>query len=236
MGEAKACWVSFLKRQILRALGVAEDFIFTPRIAVVAVSAHTSSMPSLVRYLTHPQVEIDPAVPLPSWGLSAVGLARVRALVDAGWLNGTTQIISSAERKALETAQPIGAALGVGVEIREAMHENDRSATGFLPAREFEGVANEFFAHPSRGIRGWERAIDAQVRIVREAEAVLARQCKGDVLFVGHGAVGTLLLCHYSKATISRVHDQPPGGGHYFTMNKADRRLMHGWRRMEDAS
>ena len=191
-------------------------------------------MTTLVRYLTHPQVQIDPHVPVQWWGLSAVGVARVQALVTAGWLRGTTLVVSSAEQKAVETAEPLVEALGVPLEIRNEMHENDRSATGFLPPVEFEGVANAFFAYPDQSIRGWERAIDAQVRIVHEAEAVLGRQHEGDVLFVGHGAVGTLLLCHYSKVAISRTHDQPSGGGYYFTMTNADRRVLHAWRRMED--
>ncbi len=190
---------------------------------------------TLVRYLTHPQVRIDPAVPVPSWGLNEVGRARVRALVAAGWLAGTTQVVASAEQKALDTAEPIAAALGVRMEVRHAMHENDRSATGFLPPEEFERVANDFFARPQQSVRGWERAADAQARIVGEAEAVLARGDDGDVLFVGHGGVGTLLLCHYMQATIDRAHDQPGGGGNYFTMRRADRKVLHTWRPMEDA-
>ena len=191
-------------------------------------------MTTFVRYLTHPQVQIDPHVPVQSWHLNTVGAARVQALIAAGWLAGTTLVVSSAEQKALKTAEPLAAALGVTLEIREEMHENDRSATGFLAPVEFESVANEFFAYPNQSIRGWERAVDAQARIVREAEAVLTRQHEGDVLFVGHGAVGTLLLCHYSNVTISRRHDQPSGGGCYFTMTKANRRVLHSWRRMED--
>jgi broad specificity phosphatase PhoE len=191
-------------------------------------------MSTLVRYLTHPQVQVDPTVPVPSWGLSAVGRARVLAMVAAGWLRGTRQITASAERKALETAEPIASALGVRVEVRDAMHENDRSATGFLPPREFEAVADQFFAHPDKSIRGWERARDAQKRIVREAEAVLSRSHEGHVLFVGHGAVGTLLYRHYANVEISRVHDQPSGGGRYFTINNARREVLHWWRRMED--
>ncbi|WP_315766887.1 histidine phosphatase family protein [Bradyrhizobium sp. SZCCHNR2009] len=191
-------------------------------------------MSGLVRYLTHPEVQVDPTVPVPLWGLSAVGRARVSATVASGWLRGTSQIIASAEKKALETAEAIAAALGVEVEVREAMHENDRSATGFLPPREFEAVADRFFAYPDQSIRGWERARDAQMRIVREAEAVLSRSQSGNVLFVGHGAVGTLLYCHHANVEIDRVHDQPPGGGHYFTMNKSRRQMLHSWRRMED--
>jgi broad specificity phosphatase PhoE len=70
---------------------------------------------------------------------------------------------------------------------------------------------------------------------VGEAVVVLARQREGDVLLVGHGAVGTILLPHYSKVGISRGYDRPPGGGHYFAMKKADRMVIHAWRRMEDA-
>ena len=189
----------------------------------------------LVRYLTHPQVQIDPTVAVPAWGLSTVGHARVVALVAAEWLSGTTQIISSAETKAIETAEPLAASLGVDFEIRQAMHENDRSATGFLPPAEFEAVADQFFAVPHLSGRGWERAIDAQARIVREVETVLTRDLAGDVLFVGHGAVGTLLLCHYSGTPISRAHDQPAGGGCYFALCRHDRRVLHAWRLMEAA-
>jgi len=108
-----------------------------------------------IRYLTHPQVKIEPAVPVPSWGLSDVGRARTEALANAGWLSGTTQIICSGERKAIETAAIIAGELKVTVEVRDAMHENDRSTTGFLPPDEFETVADQFFAHPLASIRGW---------------------------------------------------------------------------------
>jgi broad specificity phosphatase PhoE len=190
-------------------------------------------MECVVRYLTHPQVAIDPLIPVPEWGLSTVGRRRVAALAASGWLSGTTEIISSGERKAIETAEILAAALGLDNEVRDAMHENDRSATGFLPPNEFESLANAFFAEPGISVRGWERAIDAQTRIVREMEAVLARPQPGDVLVVGHGAVGTLLLCHYCNFPISRAHDQPAGGGNYFAFLRNDRRVLHSWRAME---
>src|SRR5437879_11605489 len=62
---------------------------------------------------------------------------------------------------------------------------------------------------------------------------VLARNRAGDVLFVGHGAVGTLLFCHYSGFAIDRAYDQPAGGGQYFAFVKDGRRVLHSWRRME---
>lgn len=191
-------------------------------------------MTDVVRYLTHPQVLVDPEKPVPSWGLNAIGQARVQSFVANGWLAGTTQVISSNERKAVETAEPIATALGVSLEVCSAMHENDRSATGYVPPDEFEQIANAFFATPNMSVRGWERAIDAQERIVHEAEQVLKRDLAGDVLFVGHGAVGTLLYCHYANAKIDRRHDQPAGGGHYFTMTKRKRKPLHAWKPMEE--
>ncbi|MBR0838256.1 histidine phosphatase family protein [Bradyrhizobium manausense] len=189
----------------------------------------------IVRYLTHPQVQIDPAVPVPQWSLSPVGRTRTEAIANVDWLARTTQIVSSGERKAIETAEIIAGRLGIMIEIRQAMHENDRLATGFLRPDEFEEVADRFFAEPHLSVRGWERAIDAQARIVRDAEAVLARNRPGDVLFVGHGAVGTLLLCHYAGQPIDRIHDQPAGGGHVFALARQPRQVLHGWRKMEEA-
>ncbi|MCG2625616.1 phosphoglycerate mutase family protein [Bradyrhizobium sp. WYCCWR 13023] len=191
-------------------------------------------MTNVVRYLTHPQVNIDPSIPVPRWGLSEVGRARTETVMATGPLSGTTQVISSGERKAIETAEIIAAKLGIDVEVREAMHENDRSATGFLVPDEFEAMANQFFGQPHVSIRGWERAVDAQLRIVGEVEHVLARGTPGDVLFVGHGGVGTLLFCHYSGLAIDRVHDQLAGGGCCFAFTSHGRRVLHGWRRLEE--
>ncbi|MBW7963300.1 histidine phosphatase family protein [Bradyrhizobium sp. BR 10261] len=191
-------------------------------------------MTNVVRYLTHPQVTIDPSIPVPDWGLSQIGRARTETVTATGRLSGTRQVISSGERKAIETAEIIAAKLGIDVEVREAMHENDRSATGFLLPDEFEATANQFFGQPHISIRGWERAVDAQLRIVGEVEHVLARGTPGDVLFVGHGGVGTLLYCHYAGLAIDRVHDQLAGGGCFFAFTSQERRVLHGWRRLEE--
>ena len=184
-------------------------------------------------YLTHPQVRIDPAVPIPDWGLSDTGLARAQMAAGAPLFAQLTLICSSAERKAVETAQTIAEARNLTVSILPRTHENDRSATGFLPPAEFESVANDFFAEPRASVRGWERAIDAQARIVSEALPLLEAACEGDVLMVGHGGVGTLLLCHLAGLEISRSHDQPAGGGNLFAYNPASQEVICRWTPIE---
>ena len=92
-------------------------------------------------------------------------------------------------------------------------------------------MAELFFAHPETSIRGWERAVNAQRRIVAAVEGVIAAAPEGDVAIVAHGGVGALLLCHLLGALIGRAHDQPPNnGGNHFTFDAASRHLLHGWR------
>lgn len=187
----------------------------------------------IARYLTHPQVRIDPAVPVPRWGLSDVGRARAEALCSVAWLPTIGRIVSSEETKAIETAEILGRFARVPIETRPDMGENDRSATGFLPPAEFEAVADQFFGHPDRSARGWAKACDEQARIVAAIDAVLLQHGDDDILFVGHGAVGTLNLCRLLGRPIARTLDQPGGGGNLYAWDIARRTVIHPWRSIE---
>jgi broad specificity phosphatase PhoE len=185
-------------------------------------------------YITHPQVKIDPAVPVPQWVLSDIGSARVRQATGRPWAAALTRIISSDETKAIETANTIAKAASIPVEIIEGMHENDRSATGFLPPPAFEEAANWFFSHPSDSFNGWERAIDAQARIVSAVDALLTgHDAEKPIAFVGHGGVGTLLKCQLMGRPIGRDDDQPGGGGNLFAFDLANRIVACDWTAME---
>lgn len=186
-------------------------------------------------YITHPQVRIDPTVPVPQWGLSEMGAARARQAAASPWARRLARIVSSAEVKAIETAQILATAAGIGFETVEVMHENDRSATGFLEPHEFEKAADWFFAHPLESFRGWERAADAQARIVGAVEATLDdHDPTAPIAFVGHGGVGTLLRCHLLGIPINRSYDQLPGGGNLYAFSLADRRIACDWTPIED--
>lgn len=186
-------------------------------------------------YVTHPQVQIDPDVPVPQWGLSTVG--RERAVIAAAlpWVRSLGRIVSSDETKAIEAAQLLADVAGVTVEVYHDMGENDRSATGFLPPPEFEKAADWFFANPTESFRGWERAIDAQARISNAVFRILGdHDPKIPIAFVGHGGVGTLLKCRLTGAPISRSADQKGGGGgNVFAFRLADRAVACDWTPME---
>lgn len=185
-------------------------------------------------YITHPQVRIDPLVPVPQWGLSDIGASRAHKAAALPWAASLRRIISSDEVKAIETARIIAAAGGCDIEVVHDTHENDRSSTGFLEPDAFEKAADCFFAGPEKSFRGWERAVDAQARIVSAVETVLASHDPAVPLaFIGHGGVGTLLKCHLEGRPIARSGDQPGGGGNLFCFSLADRRLACDWTPME---
>jgi len=193
---------------------------------------------SYALYVTHPQVVQDPNVPVPRWGLSPKGRERAERFANHKLACAVRRIISSNETKALELAQALATVSGVRIESGDNFGENDRSSTGFVRPERFEELADAFFAHPELSTEGWERAIDAQARVVAAFEAALAgHDTSVPVFFTGHGAVGTLLKCHLGNRAIARSEDQrrlgDPGGGNVFVVRLADRMLRSDWMAME---
>ena len=92
----------------------------------------------MIRFISHPEVVIDPKVAVPDWGLSKRGRERLALLLEEPWIAEVAAVWSSRERKAIETAEPIAATRGLTVHTLHELHENDRSATGFLPPDEFD--------------------------------------------------------------------------------------------------
>lgn len=173
-------------------------------------------------------------VPVPRWPLSELGKKRMRSCLRQPWVREIRSIYCSTEQKAIDAATILSEHLGVPfVEVPE-LGENDRSATGFLPPDEFERVADEFFATPTVSVRGWERAVDAQGRVVKAIERI-AEKTEGMIAIVAHGAVGTLLYCHLAGEAIARRWDQPRiGGGNYFRFTLSPR-AAHSWWQPIDA-
>jgi broad specificity phosphatase PhoE len=186
-------------------------------------------------FITHPDVLVDPVVPVPQWPLSERGRARMRAGLRQPWVRDVTAVHCSRERKALDGAAILADHLGLTFTAHDDLGENDRSSTGYLPPPEFERLADAFFAEPHVSARGWERAIDAQRRIVNAVERIARDPAGGGtVAIVSHGAVGALLQCHLASAPISRRWDQPgSGGGHWFAFTAEPVALCSHWHALD---
>ena len=197
-----------------------------PRVSSTVVEYRdlATGMSRLVYFITHPDVVIDPIIPVPRWPLSERGLARMRRLLRQPWIAQLEAIYCS-------TAEIVSQATSLPFHQLAALGENDRSATGYLRGTEFQTTVDAFFARPHESIRGWERAVDAQARIVAAVEGI-ARSAPGSrpIAVIAHGGVGALFLCHLKAVPISRTEEQPgTSGGHYFLCRMPDAVLVHGW-------
>ena len=196
-----------------------------------------------VYFITHPDVVMDPSVPVERWPLSERGRSRMVRVLERPWVASLALVLSSDEQKALDGAAILVEGTGASHRVRSDLGETDRSASGFLPPDEFWRVVDAFFERPDESVRGWERAVDAQARIVAAVDAGLAAAPPGgDVAIVSHGGVGALLLCRLAGGAISRDREQPgpaagsapgSGGGCYFAFDAESRGLVHGWRRID---
>ncbi len=185
-------------------------------------------------YFTHTQIRVDPTIPVVEWSLSDEGRARILRVTGAPWLSKVNRIVASGEYRTVEAAEIFARRRCVPMEVNTALRDGDRPREEFLSVIELDKAIDVFFAHPDESARpGWETARDAQKRMAAAMEAELAaRSGPGDVLYIGHGRIGTLLLSHLAGLPISREHYQPTQGGNLFGFDCTSRKVLFRWRVM----
>ncbi|QCO54926.1 histidine phosphatase family protein [Pseudorhodobacter turbinis] len=189
-----------------------------------------------ILYLSHPEVKIDPQTPVLEWELSDQGRRRLRAAVKRGWPGRGWRLIASPEVKAQQTAEILSHAFGLPLHTHPEMGEVDRSATGYLPQDQHEALAKELFAQPETGPEGWESANAASARVLECFHQVMA-EVSDDIIFVGHGAVGSFLWCALTNRPITPAADQTRGGS--FWAGRYDGSgfsAVHSWQALETAA
>ncbi|MBT5266430.1 MAG: histidine phosphatase family protein [Rhodospirillaceae bacterium] len=189
---------------------------------------------TVVRFITHAEVNIDPGRPVAEWDLSPEGAQRMCALQDRSWIKSLVSIHSSNEPKAYQSAEILANAVGLGIKTNAGLREHDRSSTGYLPREKFEEMLHAFFRYPEVTVRGWKPAVVEQTRVVTCVETILESDPDGDIAIVSHGGVGALLMAHLAGEEISFDFDQGGStGGNYFTFDRTTREILQGWRSVE---
>jgi len=145
-------------------------------------------------------------------------------------------VYASTERKAMDGGAIVAERLGLSYDTDKDLGENDRSSTGFIAPPEFWDVVREFFGNSHESIRGWERAIDAQTRIVNAIGRILREdETSGDIVVVSHGGVGCLLTAHLQRVEIGKEsRPSHPGGGCFIRIDRDSFALTQDWRTIED--
>jgi broad specificity phosphatase PhoE len=98
-------------------------------------------------------------------------------------------VVSSPEPKARETAELLGALLGLEVHELADLREQERRSVGWLDRDELAVVIRRFFAEPDRVVFGDESAAEALTRFSRAVDGL----AHGAVV-VSHGTVISLYV------------------------------------------
>jgi len=186
-----------------------------------------------IYFITHPEVRFDWTIPVPQWDLSDKGRARLEVLARQPWVKTLDHLFASTEQKAVTTARRLSEICRPKPVFMPDLGEIDRSRAGTLSPEEYSRVTDAFFAHPDQSANHWERAVDAQARIVNAVQTIIERAAPTAIIaIVSHGGVGTLLLCHLKKIPIARKEDQP-SQGHYFQFDTTGK-IAHAWKPIDD--
>jgi broad specificity phosphatase PhoE len=146
----------------------------------------------------HALPEIEPERPSREWRLSAEGRAQCVWLADRFAEAGVSRVLSSAEPKAVETAQIAAQRIGLAPLIGEGLHENDRTGLAFLGADSLRRRMIAFFDAPDQLVIGAESARAAQARFSAAVEFAIAQSAGETLAIVAHGTVITLLVAHHN--------------------------------------
>lgn len=188
---------------------------------------------SFAYIITHPEVVIDPNVPVIEWSVSELGRKRTTAMLDQPWVKTLDLVYSSEERKAYQTAEIIANTLEIPLHTHSKLGEVNRSSTGFLEENELNKTVREFFSHPDKSIAGWEMANIAQERIVHTFSTVLQSHPEKTLGIVTHGMVSALLISYLKKVPIHQRYMQKQLGS-YFIFDTAEQTIIQEWRSIND--
>ncbi|NMC35654.1 histidine phosphatase family protein [Candidatus Beckwithbacteria bacterium] len=184
-----------------------------------------------IYFLTHPEVIIDSHIPIPDWDILDEGKKRVELFCQNDFLKEINFIYSSCEVKAKTTAQIIASVLNLEIKYLQDLGEIDRSATGYLVPEQFQTTVKQFFDRPNQSILGWERAIDAQARIVKAVKQITQKHPDQNMLISSHGGVGALLKCFIKNISITQTEDQKSLGS-YFVFDTKTWQLILDWQKI----
>lgn len=145
----------------------------------------------------HAEPDINPSLPAAEWPLTARGVASSRRLASALSEFGPTVIVSSPERKAVETANLIAESLEIAVEVDDRVSEHGAGPDAFInDYAQFRSMVQRHFVDADQIVFRHESSLEAGSRFAT---------CVGDTcvpeavpVLVSHGRIMASWLAELS--------------------------------------
>jgi broad specificity phosphatase PhoE len=167
--------------------------------------------------------------------LSETGLAQIARLPEALTRFPISRVISSPQRRAIQTAEPVAAAHGLTVEIDERLAEYDRDLPAYIPVEQIREEFPEEWARMAQGhlpsavdedaFRARVRAaVDDLVAAADPDDTIAAFSHGGVINVVLHGILGTARLLSFpiDYASVTRLLFSRSGEATVATVNATE--------------
>jgi len=146
-------------------------------------------------FIRHSQSKPEAGVPARQWRLTAEGRRRCSPLAEQLFPYDLDLIVTSTERKAIETGELVAQKLEIPCIIEDNLHEHERETAPYFDTRaEFIEAIQNLFIHPTELVFGDETGLAAQERFASAVENVLKVNPRENIAIVTHGTVLSLFV------------------------------------------
>ncbi len=149
--------------------------------------------------IRHSISQQDARVSAHHWSLTEEGRARCAALAERIQPYQPAVIVSSAEPKAVQTAEAVAGILGLPHKTETGLHEQLRESEPYRTQTEFEARIRRLLENPSQLVFGEETGDAAYLRFQAAIDAILRRHPNQNVTAVTHGTVLSLFLARVAQ-------------------------------------
>jgi broad specificity phosphatase PhoE len=149
--------------------------------------------------IRHSQSQADPERPAGQWPLTEEGRRRCGPLAERLAAYAPDVIVTSHERKAIETGNLVAARLKLPFSSADGLHEHQREHVGWLPNPAFEQAIAAFFARPDELVFGEETAAQACARFEAAVWSIVDAHPDQTIALVTHGTVMSLFVAAHAR-------------------------------------
>lgn len=146
-------------------------------------------------FLRHAETEKDPNIQSKKWSLSLIGERHARQIAESGCFDAVDVVISSCEKKAFDTAEPIAGRLGSEIIQMDEFNEVARGDK-FLSKEEFEALKREKLENLDCKKDGGESGREAIARFNAGIQTVDNKYSCKNILIVSHGTILSLYFAN----------------------------------------
>jgi broad specificity phosphatase PhoE len=140
----------------------------------------------------------DAAAPPRMWSLGPEGERQAGRLANALRRFAPLRLVSSAEPKAMRTAELVAAALAIRTATTAGLEEFDRPAMPWMTKEQHERSNAPIFEKPATRILGHESGDEALARFSRAIDAELGRTSDPALAVITHGTVTALFVAAHN--------------------------------------